>query len=359
VVAAAQAVPGSRRRQVTRARASARLAIRGLAIALLTVTASAHAPGFGAAPKNDGRTAAVTGLFNWIHSTADLDRSVEFYRSVFGLDLANSPFASAQAAPPARVRPRTESSSDPLVWDLTGTRGSRFRSAFLRLPGAAFGHELSEFLDIDQRPVRADIWAPGATMSIFHVRDVDRVVTALKKAGAEIITRGGMPVRVGQVRAVVARDPDGHLVQAVESATSGAAIGLTVTNLPATRRFYEDVLGFRLETPAAFERDARDLLGMDTGEYRVSAALVPGTSIRIEFYEFRGLPSTPVRWRFQDPGAPQLQFRVRDLDALLAVSRRAGVPFVSAGQKPIQRAFGRFVFVTDPDGAFVEYVEEK
>ena len=333
--------------------------MRGLGIALLTVTASAHAPGFGVAPMNDGRTAAVTGLFNWIHSTSDLDRGVAFYRGVFGLDLVNSPFAAAPAAPAAPLRPRAEASSDPLVWDLTGTHGSRFRSAFMRLPGAAFGHELSEFTGIDQRTVRANIWDPGATMSIFHVRDIDRVVTALKEAGAEIITRGGAPVRVGGVRAVVARDPDGHLVQAVESATSGAAIGITVADLAATRRFYEDVLGFRLETPAGFEREARDLLGMTTGEYRVSAALVPGTSIRLELYEFRGLPKTPVRWRFQDPGSPQFQFRVRSMDALLAASQRVGVPFVSAGQKPIQRAFGRFVFVTDPDGVFVEYVHPK
>jgi len=332
--------------------------MRGLVIALLTVAASAHAPGFGVAPTNDGRTAAVTGLFNWIHSTSDVDRGVAFYRRVFGFDLVNSPFASTPAAP-APVRPRAEASSDPLIWDLTGTHGSRFRNAFMRLPGAAFGHELSEFVDIDQRSVRANIWDPGATMSIFHVRDVDRVVTAMKEAGAEIITLGGAPVRVGRARAVVARDPDGHLVQAVESATSGAAIGLTVADLAATRRFYGDVLGFRLETPGRFERDARGLLGMEMGEYRVSAALVPGTSIRIEFYEFRGLPTTRVSWRFQDPGAPQLQFRVRDLDALLAASRRAGVPFVSAGQKPIQRPFGRFVFVTDPDGVFVEYVHPK
>ena len=68
--------------------AGARLAMRGLGIALLTATASAQAPGFGVAPMNDGRAAAVSGLFNWIHSTSDLDRDVAFYRTVFGLDLA-------------------------------------------------------------------------------------------------------------------------------------------------------------------------------------------------------------------------------------------------------------------------------
>jgi catechol 2,3-dioxygenase-like lactoylglutathione lyase family enzyme len=66
-----------------------------------------------------------------------------------------------------------------------------------------------------------------------------------------------------------------------------------------------------------------------------------------------------VRYRIQDPGAPQFQFRVRDLDHLLEESKLRGVPFVSVGQKPIERAFGRFVFVTDPDGVLVEFVHPK
>jgi catechol 2,3-dioxygenase-like lactoylglutathione lyase family enzyme len=61
----------------------------------------------------------------------------------------------------------------------------------------------------------------------------------------------------------------------------------------------------------------------------------------------------------QDPGAPQFQFRVHDLDRLLEESKRRGVPFVSVGRKPIERAFGRFVFVTDPDGVLVEFVHPK
>ena len=331
--------------------------MRFLAIVLLTATASAQAPGFGVTSTKSANAPAVTGLYNWIHSTADADRGVAFYRDVFGLDLVNSPFGPlVPAATATPLRPRAQGASDPLIWDLTGTRGSTFRNAFMKLSGAEFGHELSEFTGIEQKQVRANAWDPGATMSIFYVRDLDRVLAGLKSAGAEIVTRGGAPVRVGQARALVARDPDGHLLEVIESATSGAAIGLTVADLDATRRFYEGLLGFTIETPARFESDARGLLGMETGEYRVSAALVPGTSIRLEFYEFKGVPVTPARWRFQDPGSPQFQFRVRDLDALLDRSRRANVSFVSAGQRPIQRPFGRFVFVTDPDGVFVEYV---
>jgi catechol 2,3-dioxygenase-like lactoylglutathione lyase family enzyme len=301
--------------------------------------------------------AAVTGLFHWIHSTADAERGIAFYRDVFGLELVNSPFGppvpGATATP---LRPRAEGASDPLIWDLTGTYGSKFRNAFMKLPGADFGHELSEFTGIEASQVRADFWQPGASMSIFYVTNFDATLAALKKAGGELVTHDGAPIKRANVRMLVARDLDGHLVEIIESTKAGAAVGLSVADLKATRRFYEDLLGFKIETPAGYTKNASGLYGMDRGEYRVSTTVVPGTSIRLEFYDFKGVPATPVRWRFQDPGAPQFQFRVRDLDSLIEKSKLAKVPFVSAGQKPIQRAFGRFVFVTDPDGVFVEYV---
>jgi catechol 2,3-dioxygenase-like lactoylglutathione lyase family enzyme len=331
-----------------------------LAVLLCAAPLLAQAPGFGRTTeaRNGGGTAAVTGLFNWIHSTSDADRGVAFYRDVLGLTLVHPEFNPPPPTPPV-LRPRAQGGADPLVWDLTGTKGSTFRNAFMHLSGVPFGHELSEFTGIPQRTVRAHPWDSGATISIFHVPDLDRVMAALARDGAEIVTAGRRPVTVGGTRAVVARDPDGHLVEVVESPTVGAAIGLTVASLAATRRFYGDLLGFVFETPTRFETEGRALLGMTGGEYRVSAARVPGTAIRLEFYEFRGIASTPARWRFQDPGSPQFQFRVRDLNALLDASIRAKVPFVSAGRKPIDRPFGRFVFVEDPDGVFVEYVEPR
>jgi catechol 2,3-dioxygenase-like lactoylglutathione lyase family enzyme len=66
--------------------------------------------------------------------------------------------------------------------------------------------------------------------------------------------------------------------------------------------------------------------------------------------------STPVRLRIQDPGSPQLQLRVRDLDPLIQQVQAAGYTFLSVGAKPIQRAFGRFVFAVDPNGVLVEFV---
>ena len=316
----------------------------------------AQPPGF-ASQSGKSDPAEVTGLFHWIHSTADADRGVAFYRAVFNMELTNSPFGTpipgATATP---LRPRAEGSSDPLVWDLTNTHGSRFRNAFMKIPGVEFGHELSEFSGIDQTTILANLWNPGATMLILNVASIDSALEALMKAGGDIVSIGGS-ARIANTRAVIGRDPDGYLLELIESPHPGGAIGLSVTNLEKTRRFYEDLLGFKIQTPAKFESNRREFLGLRRGEYRVSSALVPNTSIRIEFYEFRGVEAQPVRYRFQDPGAPQFQFRVSDLDRLLQESKRRNVPFVSAGQRPIQRPFGRFVFVTDPDGVFVEFVQ--
>ena len=102
-----------------------------------------------------GRTPAATtvpvhGIFNWIHGTGDAERAFAFYHDVFGIALARSPFACAAPAdaPPETIRPASQAGSDPLVWDLTNTRGSRFRTVFMRAANTPFGLELSEFFDI-------------------------------------------------------------------------------------------------------------------------------------------------------------------------------------------------------------------
>src|SRR5678815_3347961 len=41
---------------------------------------------------------AARGLYNWIHSTGDAERSFAFYRDVFGIELARSPFAGTASA---------------------------------------------------------------------------------------------------------------------------------------------------------------------------------------------------------------------------------------------------------------------
>ena len=117
----------------------------------------------------------MRGLYNWIHSTGDAERSFSFYREVFGIELARSPFAGAASANarPEPIRPVSQAGSDALVWALTNTHGSRFRTVFMRAANTPFGLELSEFFDVPRSERHANPWDPGASKLIFTVRDLN------------------------------------------------------------------------------------------------------------------------------------------------------------------------------------------
>ena len=102
--------------------------------------------------------------------------------------------AAPADAPPETIRPASQAGSDPLVWDLTNTHGSRFRTVFMRAPNTPFGLELSEFFDIARGDRRANPWDPGASALIFSVRDLDAVAGRLKARGAPVVTLGGTAV---------------------------------------------------------------------------------------------------------------------------------------------------------------------
>ncbi|HSR09354.1 MAG TPA: VOC family protein, partial [Bryobacteraceae bacterium] len=292
------------------------------------------------------------------------------------LEMTNPQFGAIPGAPPPNtIRKRSEAIADPVIGELTNTGGARFRNVFLRLPNAAFGLELSEFNDIESRTLRPNFWDPGATTLILDVRDINAVLGAIRKAGAAIVTLSARPVEIGttreRVRSILVRDPDGYLIQVIQATPDslkqaagvdvvvGAAIGVSVADLDKERAFYSAILGFDIQGAADFRSDKAvlDLIGLRKGRLRVSAAYIPGTRARIEFYQFKGVSGSPVRLRIQDPGAPQLQLRVRELDALIQRVKEAGYTFVSVGAKPIQRAFGLFVFALDPNGVLVEFVE--
>jgi predicted enzyme related to lactoylglutathione lyase len=336
---------------------------RAATIALITV---GLAPARAASP--------VRGIFNWIHGTGDAERAFAFYRDVFGTELARSPFAvgAAAGAPPEPIRPAAQAASDPLVWDLTNTHGSRFRTVFMRAANTPFGLELSEFYDIARSDRAPNPWDPGASTLIFSVRDLDAVANRLEARGAPVVTLGGAPVTTPNGRAMLVRDPDGCLIevrQATAASVSQASapgdvietsIGITVANLARARGFYETLLGFTVtgtRTAGAAELRVRGLSG---GKLTETAITVPGTAVSIVLSEFTlptGTPATPFEWKLQDVGSPQFQLEVSGLDALIDRTKQAGYRFLSVGATPIQRAFGRFVFAIDPDAILVEFVE--
>jgi catechol 2,3-dioxygenase-like lactoylglutathione lyase family enzyme len=317
----------------------------------------------------------VRGLFNWIHSTGDAERSFAFYRDVFGIELARSPFAGTASANalPEPLRPVSQAGSDALVWDLTNTHGSRFRTVFMRAANTPFGLELSEFFDVPRSERQANAWDPGASKLIFTVRDLDAVMGRLKTRRAPVVTIGGVALTTPSGRAMLVRDPDGYLVE-VRQASSAAltaakasgdvvetTIWISVARLERALAFYETLLGFQKRATRTATAAELHVNGLTEGRLTQTVMSIPGVDATVVLAEFArpttSNPATPFAWRVQDVGAPQFQLEVAGLDALLERTARAGYRFLSVGGKPIQRPFGRFVFAIDPDGILVEFVE--
>ncbi len=292
----------------------------------------------------------VAGMLNYIHATANLDTTVQFYLDVFGLEKPNPP------RPP-----------NPAVPGLISAPGALLHVAVLKFPGSPFGFELTYFGAVDHKAGQALPTDPGAASLMVQVRDLDAVLAALKKAGAPIVTRSGAPIKIGPpdrgARMIMVRDPDGYLIEVAESAAAGAAMGRTVSDMEATRKFYHDLLGFEFTGEMEFgpHPGIRDLVGAPAGATaRRITTKVPGTSARVEFREFKGIPRTPFHLRIPDPGCPAVALRVTDLDGLLKQVKAAGVKVVSAGGVPAQFSPTiRNIFVEDPDGFKIELFQVK
>jgi catechol 2,3-dioxygenase-like lactoylglutathione lyase family enzyme len=173
---------------------------------------------------------------------------------------------------------------------------------------------------------------------------------------------------------VLVRDPDGYLIEArqappaaVSKATAAGdvietSIGITVASRVRAREFYETLLGFTIKGTRTASAAELRLHGLAGGVLTETAMSIPGTAVTVVLSEF-ALPAGTTRparrfdWRLQDVGSPQFQLEVSGLDALIDRTKNAGYRFLSVGAKPIQRAFGRFVFAIDPDAVLVEFVE--
>jgi len=300
----------------------------------------------------------VVGILNYIHAVNDLETTLAFYNDVFGLKGEPRPFPN------------------PGVPALTNSPGVSLRLATLRLPNAGFGFELTQFSGVDRHPGQPKHTDPGAALIALRVKDLDPVLAAMKKDKVPVITTGGSPAMIptanGKVRGLLIRDPDGYVLEVVESKPGdgvqadgnvfGATMGLTVADMESTIKFWHDLLGFDLKGKMEFSSDPAilQMTGATGAKNREMVATVPGTKALIAFYEYQGIARTPFHLRVPDPGAPAVALRVTDLDGLLKRMRAAGVPVTSARGEVVQFSPTiRNIFVEDPNGLNIELFESK
>src|SRR5580658_1723536 len=104
----------------------------------------------------------VLGVGNFIHVVVDLDKSIEFYRDVIGLQLTGAP------------GPHLFSASA-IVSTLYDAVEKESRVASLRIPGSDMAVEIVEFKDIASSPAEPRVQDPGAITLHLTVRDVDAI----------------------------------------------------------------------------------------------------------------------------------------------------------------------------------------
>jgi catechol 2,3-dioxygenase-like lactoylglutathione lyase family enzyme len=302
----------------------------------------------------------VIGVGNFTHLVADLDRSIEFYRDHLGLELLGPQSKRPFAAVPA-------------IQKATNTPGSQVRLAIFKVPGSEIGVEAAEFKDVERHPVRPRFQDPGSGNLILLVRDIDAMLASLKKAEVPIVTTGGVPVAIrGETRAVILTDPDGYFVELMQldplpettapssSNIIGARFGMTIEDTDKTLKFYHDLFGFDAQAGAKFSDDKNlmSLAGTPGAHYRRSTAIIPGTSVLVEFIEFKDIDRKTYHSGVQDPGTASLQLRVRDMDAMVEKLKYAGDIIISAGAEPqnVSPTLTLF-FARDPNNIVIELLQ--
>jgi catechol 2,3-dioxygenase-like lactoylglutathione lyase family enzyme len=224
---------------------------------------------------------------------------------------------------------------------------------------------MMEIQDVPHQTVSLRIQDPGTATLVFLVRDVDAALARAAQAKAAIATPGGKPVTLADgARAILIRDTDGRFIELRQIAAPAAAAGdildmrlsLTVNSMDQTLKAYRDVLGFKVEGETPFTADAatRSLTGLSKAEVRRSRVQAPGSTLWIEFVEFKGVDRKPLSMRIQDRGAARLQLRVQDTDTIVTAAKAAGLKIMSVDgiAQPIPPNF-KGALVADPNNFFL------
>src|SRR5262249_40010671 len=95
----------------------------------------------------------ITGVGNFSHIVADMEKSLAFYRDVLGLELVGP------------VRPF---SANPDIIKLINVPGAQSRYVTLRVPGSEMGVEIIDYQGIERQPVHPRFQDPGAANLIVR-----------------------------------------------------------------------------------------------------------------------------------------------------------------------------------------------
>src|SRR5437870_10532043 len=126
-------------------------------------------------------------------------------------------------------------------------------------------------------------------------------------------------------------------------------IGLCVSDLERSLRFYSDLLGFRRLRELEVAGEPADTLLRLHG-VRLCAAYLERDGVTLELLRFASPPAPPPRVRtMHEHGLTHLSFRVADLDATLAALGAAGERVLYETLIRVESSGVAACFVADPD----------
>lgn len=132
----------------------------------------------------------------------------------------------------------------------------------------------------------------------------------------------------------------------------------TVGNLDRSLAFYRDLLGLQVVwiRPHITNQYWRDIVGFPDAVVRGAFLAIPGTTHRLELYEYLQPRGTPADVRTNNPGSVHLCLYVDDARALYATLSAKGVSFrsppVALNEGP--NVGGVALYMLDPDGITIE-----
>ena len=143
--------------------------------------------------------------------------------------------------------------------------------------------------------------------------------------------------------------------------TAADHTGITVSNLERSLHFWQNVLGFEFSHRAHQSGEmAEEITGVKGAELKLAVVKAPDGH-KIELLEYLAPPDRKqhVNLRPCDVGHVHVALLVDDLDAIL--EKIAGSGWKAAGKPQILQsgpnAGKRVVYVRDPDGTTIEFME--
>lgn len=295
--------------------------------------------------------------------------ATEWYRDYFGMDI--KVFDDAAVAD--------------LMLPYTGGKPHERRAILTLSMRGGGGFEIWQYTS--RTPVAPDFELQLGDLGINCCKiksiDVEETYEQFNMAGLDVLT-SLKENPAGDLNFFV-RDLNGNIFNVVkglgwfkknERKTTGGVSGAVIGSSDIDRSFslYQDILGY--DEVVYDERDTfEDLEGIPGGELQFRRVLLRHSKLRdggfsklfgpteielVQVLDKRRTPKKIFENRFWgDLGFIHLCFDVQGMDALKAECESKGFPFTvdSANSFDMGDAAGRFTYIEDPDGTWIEFVE--